>query len=159
MKFLRSVVLVSCLMAAPTFLDLGLTAQQKPAIVEYDAGVCGEKDFQAIHLVISKDKLIVNQIATGPHNTKKTEDDVWKLSKTDKDGTLHFVEDDRGTHFELVLKQDNKLIEGMLLADGRKTAKFYGFVADGTKLQESSLVLYQMCLQLWESPKGPLNES
>lgn len=155
MKFLRTVVLASCLMFGCT-----LTGQQKnypqdeptkagiPA-KEYDAGVCGERNFTALHFKIDADKLIVNQVATGPHNAHKTADDVWTLGKKDKDG-LHFVQDYEGTHFELILKQDSKNIDGLMYADGKKVARFFGFEQDGKSLNDSGVMLYQMCLQIWE---------
>lgn len=145
MKFLRTVVLASCLMFGCT-----MTGQDKPQpVVEYDAGVCGERNFTALHFKIDGDKLIVNQVATGPHNAHVTADDVWTLGKKDKDG-LHFIQDYEGTHFELILKQDKKNIDGLMFADGKKVAKFFGFERDGKSLNDSGVILYQMCLQLWE---------
>lgn len=155
MKFLRSVVLASCLAFGGT---VGAQQAKAPVAMEYDAGVCGESDFVALHIVVSGDKLIVNAIATGPSNAHKISDDVWKFVKAD-DAGLHFTEDADGTKYELVVKQDKKDIEGLLYADGKKVAKFYGHVADGKTLQEDGAMLYQMCRQMWESPSGPISNS
>ncbi len=156
MKILRSVVLASCFVFGGS---VGAQQAKAPVAMEYDAGVCGEQDFMALHVVVSGDKLIINAIATGPKNAHKTPDDVWKFVKADAAG-FHFVEDVEGVKYELIVRQDKKDIEGLLYADGKKVAKFYGHVADGKTLQESGAILYQMCLEMWESPSGsPVNKS
>ena len=155
MKILRGLVLA----AALTFRVTAIAqAPAVPVVQEYDTGVCGEQEFMALHIKVSKDKLVVNKIATGPNSVHEIEDDVWQLVKSN-DGTLHFVEDGEGIKYEIVVKQDKQDIDGLMYVNGQKAAKFYGHVADGKKLQESGAVLYQMCRQMWDSPSGVLDKS
>jgi len=147
MKILRSVVLVSCLVFGGS---VGAQQAKAPAAKEYDAGVCGTQDFVALHITVSDKAVTVVEFSTGPHVVKKLDDPlVYKFDKKDAEGS-HYVFVKDKDKFELVFKQDEKGIEGLMYVNGEKGAKFYGLVADGSKFEENSFVLFQMCEQIWD---------
>lgn len=154
---LRNYILAGLLALAPVVV---LQAQQKKEAVKadvksYDAGVCGAESFIALHVVISGEDLKVVSANPGPGRVVElSEPDVWKFVKKDEKG-LHYAQEDQGVKFELVLKADDKGVDGIMYADGDKVAYFYGPKTDGKSLAENGLVLYQMCLQLREQPSVP----
>ena len=149
---LKSLLLILALLLA-TLVPTSF-AQEKA--VGYDVGVCAENQFVALHVEASDKDITVQFASPGPNRVEKLEAPiVYKFEKEDTAGR-HYVDDEgKDGKFELVLKFDKDGVNGLYYVDGKKAAKFYGGkAADESNLKETAFLLYQMCLQMNETPSA-----
>jgi len=144
MKYILAIAVLFGMLFLPT---TGVKAQQDEKPRAYDAGACGRTEFVALHITVSDKEVSLLIFSPGPHIVKKLDEPlVYKFDKKDRDGS-HYSFTDGLDKEEIVIKEDKEGFDGYMKLNDQKGAKFYGFKADGEKLEENAFTLYQMCLQ------------
>ena len=122
-----------------------------PALKEYNIGVCGVKEFFALHVEITDKALIVTRVSMGPNrNDALLKPLVYVADKKDADGSQHYILKDDTDSFDVVLKVTGSDITGVLFVNGEKAGKLYGFVASGDDLAKQALIFFSECQQMRE---------
>lgn len=136
------------------FLRVGITAivlslagcvfaQDK--VVGYDIGGCSPESFVGAHIEVGKD-VIVTMASPGPDRVVKLDEPiVYKFTSEDKEGK-HYVQPNG---LELVIvRQDDKIVVGKIVDDGKMVAIIFGVPGDGSKLAENAKTEYKACEDL-----------
>lgn len=146
MRIFRNLILASVL----AFSAVACSSQTKSEPVGFDIGACSAEDFMALHVTVSDKEVTVISVNLGSNIVKTLKQPiVYKFDRKDADGS-HFVFIEGRDTFELVLKVDKDLVDGLLLVNDQKVSKLYGMLSDGSKLGENGIMMYQQCLQIRE---------